>query len=172
MSILGFKKLTTQNWLEPDEASLILLSTTTSGEIHPDPATRWINFVLAPVMEEAVPGPVISLFEVARATISYGFLFYPLFTLGLEQLSRVGEAAIIHKCKIENSPISKRKFDRGINWLAKNSFLSMDEKRIWHSMRGARNYASHKDHQSIIPPGMVLGILRQYVGRINTLYAR
>jgi len=170
MTKLGFKHLTLKNWLQPDKASLLLLSTTLTGTEHPNPSSRWINYVLEPRLSDQVPKEVMALFEVARATIAYGFLFYPLFTLGLEQLTRVGEAAIVKKCEIEKSPLSKRRFANGIEWLAQHSFLTQAKKRIWHSMRDTRNFASHPNSQSILPPGLVLGFLEKYAETINSLY--
>lgn len=170
MTQMGFKKLTASNWLEPDDTSAKLLSTTPSGDIHPDPGGRWINLVLEPTLSDNVPIEVRRLFEVARNVIAYGFLFYPLFALGMEQLARVSEAAIIHKCIIEDAPKTKLKFDRAIEWLYKNSILNNDERKMWHSMRTARNVASHSTSQMILPPGAILGAVEKFALRINALF--
>ena len=171
MTELGFKELTPSNWLEPDNISFKLLSTTVSGDIHPDPGGRWIRLVLEPTLAENVPIEVRRLFKVARSTIAYGFLFYPFMALGLEQLARVAEAAIIHRCKMEGAPKSKLKFDRGIEWLSKRSILDKDQKKMWHSMRDARNVASHPTNQMILPPGAVVGGLERIASRINGLFS-
>ncbi|MCH8875730.1 MAG: hypothetical protein IIA89_02770 [Chloroflexi bacterium] len=171
MPEIGFKKLTSSNWLEPDDTSLKLLSTTASGNVHPDPGDRWINFVLEPTLSDDVPIEVCRLFEVARSVIAYGFLFYPLFAMGLEQLARVSEAAVIHRCIIEGAPKSKLKFDRAIEWLYRKSILNSDQRKTWHSMRTARNVASHPKSQMILPPGVVLGAVEKFASRINVLFS-
>jgi hypothetical protein len=171
MTELGFKILTPKDWLEPDETSLKLLTGFATGQQRQDPGARWINHVLESCLSHGVPLDVRKLFEVARATIAYGILFYPLFALGLEQLARVAEAAIVHKCRaVEIDAHDLSMFD-AIESLAKAGELSEDEKALWHSLRKARNVASHAKSQMILPPGMVLGAIGRYASHINSLFA-
>jgi hypothetical protein len=66
MSELGFKRLTPENWLEPDETLKIFVRLLPSGETQPVTGTDWLNFILEPTLNPAVPDDVRKLFEVAR----------------------------------------------------------------------------------------------------------
>ena len=73
----GFKCLNPNNWLQPDFGPVL----------WPDPegappGTGWLIDVLGPQLSASVPSEVLKLFEVARGAIVYGYLFYPLMTLG------------------------------------------------------------------------------------------
>jgi hypothetical protein len=63
--------------------------TITDGTITPWTADDWAERFLSVGLSENVPESVRELFNVARGTIIYGSLFYPLFALGLAQAVRV-----------------------------------------------------------------------------------
>lgn len=170
MAELGFKTLRAKDWLEPDETSLKLLAPLSQSKHRQDPETRWIKHVLEPSLAPEVPLEVRRLFEVARATIAYGLLFYPLFAIGLEQLARVAEAAIVHRCRLANIGTNDLTMYAAIEELVKAGELTEDQKLLWHSLREARNVASHPKSQMILPPGMVLGAIDRYAKHIGTLF--
>lgn len=68
----GFKRITAENWQEPDVPRLFGLTT----------PNAWIEAHLQPQLSPNVPQEIASLFEVARGAMIYGWFFYPLITLG------------------------------------------------------------------------------------------
>jgi hypothetical protein len=128
MTSLGFKKLTVANWLEPDQVSTIFATISPDGESHTITGNEWGRRILEPKLVEAVPAEIQALFEVARGTLVYGYLFYPIYTLASEQLVRVVEAAVTHKCSVMRAPKSVKKFTHKINWLIEKSAISESER--------------------------------------------
>ena len=101
----GFKRLTQGNWLTPDPVWKHFAHSPTT-----DPATAWMQEILRHDLAPTVPVAIRKLFEVARGSLAYGYLFYPLLTLGTEQIFRVLEGAITNKCSALNAPVNKSRF--------------------------------------------------------------
>ncbi len=120
-------------------------------------------------MGAAVPDEVYNLFEVARSAMVYSYLFYPLHTLALEQLFRVGDAAIWHKSDLLGCPKYKN-FNGRVNWLAEQQVLSAEQKAWWHLVRRLRNATSHATGQNIVMPIAAVGWLRNLVRYTNALF--
>lgn len=113
MTNLGFKKLTVDNWLEPDKVSSSFVGiSTVDGQVHTISGNEWVSCILKPNLIEAVPTEIRALFEVARSALAYGYFFYPLYTLAGEQLFRVAETAVNLKCKEMGAPRSKDTFQK------------------------------------------------------------
>jgi hypothetical protein len=162
MSKLPFKEIDAHNWLNPDPVVLHF-----RGMEH---ATDYVRTVLAPRLSTNVPEDVRKLFEVARAAVLYGYLFYPLYTLGMEQLFRVGEAAVACKCEQLGIPKDKKKFSDRIDWLTERGVFDRGEFSRWHTLRRLRNAASHPERQPIDTPGSVIGFLDAVAEDINALF--
>lgn len=108
MSKLPFKELNAANWLEADRASAIFA---TAGR-------DWLQRLLQPKLEDTVPVEIHHRFEVARGALAYGYFFYPLYTLAVEQLYRVVEAAVSRKYQDARGPKpDKAQFEKKIDWL-------------------------------------------------------
>jgi hypothetical protein len=178
----GTKKLTPENWLEPD--------LTSTGWTHYAPAASghmegaaWLRQFSRAELDAAVPEDVRALFEVARGALIYGYLFYPLYTLGIEQLTRVAEAAITHRCVALNAPARARvgntgknktkrmDFELRIEWLAQQRALSAAERDAWHGIRKWRNTASHPRRQNPLPPTIAAQALHKVATQINALFS-
>jgi Domain of unknown function (DUF4145) len=97
-------------------------------------------------------------------------LFYPLLTLGAEQLLRVLEAAVSLQCHTLNAPAQVKSFARKIDWLTNQKLISPEEQTRWHAMRKLRNLASHPTEQAIFSVGMTLTVLDSTADLINTLF--
>lgn len=171
MSNLDFKKLTHDNWLKPDEVMKGFARITPDGTAQPVSGTDWLQYVMEPQLQPAVPEDVRNLFEVARSSLAYGYFFYPLYTLAVEQLYRVAEAAIVHKCKLGQAPNSAHTFAKKIEWLVQIGIIPKTEREWWHSIRMGRNWASHPESQTILTPGIVIGILQSVTAKINLLFS-
>lgn len=165
----GFKKLTADNWLDPDKLwAKVVNAVSPDGEIQIMTSDTWIQAILDFDLLETVPTEVRKLFAVARGSIAYGYFFYPLLTLASEQLYRVTEAAIDYKCREMGRRKPKEKFAHKIEWLAKES-ATLDKER-WDAIRNIRNEASHPKIQTILSPNMVLNDLDIVTRCINSLF--
>ncbi len=132
-----------------------------------------MGFILKPNLNETVPTEVKALFEVARGSLVYGYFFYPLYTLGLEQLFRVAEAAVTRKCKTMEAPraICKGGFLKKVKYLVEMKVIPNQKEEIWNAIRGLRNIASHPQDQSILAPGEAIGKLSRIADEINSLFS-
>lgn len=156
----GIKKLTEENWLKPDGV-WSYFEGISSGE-------KWIRIILHPVLAETVPLEVRKLFEVARSAMVYAYFFYPLNTLAEEQLYRVVEAGVTHKCEALGAPKSQKRFQQKVDWLTDQGIIPKHEKAWWDAVRDLRNMTSHPRRQFIIPPGGALGLITE---KINSLFS-
>ena len=92
----GFKRLTSDNWLKVDPAwARVVMSASRS-----DPSEAWVQDLVQSELAVSVPLNIRNLFEIARETLVYSLMFYPLVTLGTEQTFRVFETAVTEKCKL------------------------------------------------------------------------
>lgn len=132
---------------------------------------EYLNHILEPKLVASVPTDVQALFEVSRGAMAYGCFFYPLYTLAAEQLFRVAEAAVIHKCKALRALKSKGTFKERIDWLMDEGTIPQSELKRWEAIRELRNIASHPDRQSILTPGNAVGLLEDIAEQINSLFS-
>jgi len=172
MTKFGFKEINQQNWLEPDDIIKAFVKLSPTGSPESMSGEDWLQHILKPKLMESVPQDVQALFEVARGALVYGYFFYPLYTLAAEQLFRVAEAAISHKCSAFGAPNSKEKFVEKIKWLEDKGVIPQTDIQAWNVIRELRNSASHPESQSIITPGMAIGSLERVTERINSLFSR
>lgn len=168
---LGIKKLSPENWLEPDRASTVWISHIDAEGTHLIDAENRLREILEPTLDETVPEEVRTLFEVARGALAYGWFFYPLYTLASEQFYRVADAATAHKCREMHAPKSRDTFHKRLDWLAENGAISESDKFDWDTTRMGRNSGSHPDSQHIGPPGHAMRTLRRIAEKINDLFA-
>tara|TARA_B100000315_G_scaffold8245_1_gene8187 strand:- start:42256 stop:42567 length:312 start_codon:yes stop_codon:yes gene_type:complete len=97
-------------------------------------------------------------------------LYYSLFALALEQLFRVSESAVLHKCKALKAPKSINTFEKRIDWLVKTSVIHHSRQWRWDGIRQLRNSASHPKFQSIHLPGEAIQIVQNIAEDINSLW--
>ena len=173
MENFKFKKITTDNWLNPDDAwSYFVKISSVNGGIGPISAEDWITGILEPKLKDYVPENIQELFEIARYSMTYGFFFYPLITVAEEQLFRVVETAVTLKCKTIGAPKFVNKFHKRIDFLAHRNIIPEQEIENWHAIRQLRNIASHPDFQNISTPGEVIRILHRTSEEINFLFEK
>jgi len=169
MTKYGFKEIDVSNWLSQDPVL--------KGFVRFDPGLGsvqlggddWAAAFLEPSLDPSVPDEIHGLFEVARGAMIYGNFFYPLFTLGAEQLYRVAEAAVKQRCA-QMGGSGLRSFSKRINWLHEESVIISTDVPRWHAVRKLRNYASHPNWQQIMAPGNALGTLETLSYLINQLF--
>jgi len=70
------KRLTSENWLEPERVMLFLWQRGPGGgEARPMPGEDLIAPVMVPALVESVPEEVRGLFETGRGALVYGYFF-------------------------------------------------------------------------------------------------
>ncbi len=144
--------------------------------IHPDGGTSsisgndWAELFLSVELSPAVAPDIRDLFKVAQGVLCYGCFFYPLYTLGSEQVCRVLEAALAHRYAQHSGPKRKKSFKNKIEWLLDNGHLSARHRDRWKSARQLRNMSSHANRQSLIGPDMAIGTIRTAAELIDDLF--
>jgi hypothetical protein len=137
---------------------------------RPDPSDAWVHDLVQTELDPAVPVPIRKLFEIARGTLVYSLMFYPLLTVGTEQMFRVFDAAVSAKCKAMQAPAKVQRFADKIKWLGEQAVIPPEQQPRWDAIRHLRNQASHPTDQSILPPAEALTILDVAVELINPLF--
>lgn len=171
MRNLGMKQISPQNWLEPDEPMNFFVSISSNGDRRAISGEEWLGSIFEAELTSDVPEEIRSLFEVARGSMVYGYFFYPLFTLAMEQLFRVEEAAVAQVFAREGGPGSRRSFKKRLDWLEENGRLSDRRYRQLDAARRLRNGASHPETQSIFPPNTAIDTLHIAASILNELFA-
>ncbi len=166
----GFKRLTVENWLLPDKAISNLVWCTAPSFTQSVTPQSLASQVLAVQLTDHAPLEVRKLFEVAKGSLCYGAFFYPLYTLGAEQLFRVLDTALDARCRLAGCQKPKMTFADRIEWAAKRGLFDKSTAGRWQAARELRNQASHAERQSIYTPGMALEILHYTAGCINELF--
>jgi len=171
MAKFGFKEITPSDWLEPDDVLKGFVRISPDGRSHTITGEEYLRDILRPRLLESVPIGVQALFEVARGGMVYGYFFYPLYALAVEQLFRVIEATVAHKCKALGAPRSTRTFKKRIDWLVERGVIPGSESARWHAARKLRNTASHPERQTIFTPGNAVGMLQGIAEDLNSLFS-
>lgn len=167
------KQLTAENWLEVDPviaSGVFVQMSLADGSVAPVTAQHWTNRLLAINLSAAVPDAVRTQVEIARGAMIYGSLFYPLFTLGLEQLFRITESAARLKA-VELGVSKDRPYHAILTDLHAVGALTDAEHREWTNVRRFRNATTHAEQAMILTPGAALGMFATIVGSINRLFA-
>jgi hypothetical protein len=168
---LGFKKLTKENWKtwDPINDYFIKLNLWTGEKrnvTEDERAEEFLKIELIPF----VPIEVQRQFETARGAMLYGCFFYPLFALGIDQLFRVAESAVTHKCLILDLTKDKSRFADKLEKLKKLNYLTEEEYNDWELLRKMRNEFSHSKIQSLYPPFEAVFFLKNITDKINKLF--
>lgn len=162
------KKLNRENWLDPDPKNRIFYQFPPEVDIRPS-ADEWTEAFLAPHLDDAVPQDIKDMFEAAQAVICYGYFHYPLFKLGSDQLYRVLDAALGHKCRSVGAP-KLECFQNRYEWLLKRGYIEYAMEQRWQSAVKLRNETSHANSPSLFPPGVALTGIRIACELINSVF--
>lgn len=167
-----FKRLSRNNWREEEPHLQHYVRVQADGTEHKPTADDWVDDILRPELSSAVPEDIRNLFEVAQGAMCYGCFFYPLFTLGHEQMFRVLEAALATRARQLSAPVGATKsFARCLEWLEKEKLLPPERIAQWEAAKELRNRASHADKQSLYDPPMAAGFAHSAREFIDELYA-
>jgi hypothetical protein len=137
---------------------------------RPDASDAWVFDLVQSALDPAVPLNIRRLFEIARGTLVYSLMFYPLLTLGTEQMFRVFETSLSTKCIDLSAPVKIATFVDKIDWLTTLGAISVEDKGRWSAIRKLRNEASHPKDQNIFPPSEALPHVDAAIELINRLF--
>ena len=168
------KNLTAENWLDSDPiiaSGVFVRLSLADGKVQQTTAHGWTERLLAVQVSPGVPDAVRDQIAIARGAMIYGSLFYPLFTLGLEQLFRITESAARAKAVQLNMP-KDRNYHAILTDFHAAGALTDDEHREWTGVRRFRNATTHADQAMILAPGAALGMFATIVASINRLFSR
>ena len=167
------ERFTPDRWLQPDPTlSVFSKLDLITGAVEPMAAEDW--FVVwrdAAVDSPAVPADIVNRIEQARACLAYGFFYYPLYALGVEQLLRVAEAALALRCEELNAPRNIRTFEKRIDWIASDSVIQNFDRDHWHMMRKMRNETTHGAFRMLLTPAAAKQLLHDVVDAITAFFA-
>jgi hypothetical protein len=161
----GFKRLSLDNWLTLDDAWRNVFMSYSSAVQH----EGFIQDLIVMDLHDTVPLQVRKLYETARGALVYSVTFYPLLTLGSEQMLRVIDSATSHKCEQMKAPEIGKFFQR-IEWLRKHKAIPASEESRWKVAVELRNRASHPTDQMIFNLPMALDVLDLTVELVNSLF--
>lgn len=172
MEFEGYKNLTKDNWNKKDPIMGFFKSPQADGTTTSTSEDEWFDMIYKPSLSEAVPIEIHKLFEMARGMMLYGYYYYPLFTLSHQQLLRVGEAVVYHKCVLLGLTKSKSTFRDNIEMLTSQKILNQRDITRWEAIRFLRNSYSHQKEQSIITPAVAIQSMSTLVELANKLFEK
>ncbi|HYC90578.1 MAG TPA: hypothetical protein VEO54_15280 [Thermoanaerobaculia bacterium] len=166
------KQLTVDNWLAVDPiiaSGIFVRIQSAGGTVAELTADDWTARLLDIHISPAVPDSVRDQVEIARGAMIYGSLFYPLFTLGLEQLFRVSEAAARAKAAQLGIPNDRTYYEVLADLRARNMLTDSDHD-AWSHIRRFRNVTTHAQDAMILAPGAAIGMFATVAAAINQLF--
>jgi hypothetical protein len=172
MTATKFKTITAANLPEPDPLTMAFsnLFDSVTGETRQMSRDEFLAYILEPPLVEPVPLDIRTLIEGARGAMCYGYFFYPLFMVGVEQLFRTAEAAARHRARQLGGPWSS-KFSQVVEFLVAQGTVPETDKDRWDHIRRLRNEASHPKFQQVMTPGPCVDTLVMVVDAINQLFS-
>lgn len=138
------------------------------AELPPLRAERLASALETLRLSSLVEEEVRDLYDVAVGCLFYGYFYYPLYTLGTEQLFRVCDAAAKRRCINLGQPA--KNFDAAIRVLERRGILDELGAERWHVLRKLRNESTHSSYQTLSPPAPLVGIAERVARDINQLY--
>jgi hypothetical protein len=170
MEKLNLKKLTFENWIEPDSLMSMFEIEESDGSFRIKTAKEWFDDIYEIKLSDKVPDEIHDLFEVARGTMTYGYFYYPIYTFAEEQFSRIVDAAISLRCQSMNMPTSIETLFDKIDWLSKELEFTEEEISRMTSYRKLRNSWSHPKKQTLLGPGPAISSMVTTAKVINHLF--
>jgi len=121
-------------------------------------------------MAEAAPEEVQVMFDVAKATISYGWFYYPLYSVGTDRLEMTVELAVT----LGFETLAQRErstYRSAIAWLCENGHINESLCEELQTSRLSRNDALHPRFQSIRMFGGAVRHAHYVAGLLDRYYA-
>ena len=90
----GAKILSAENWQKPDPVTASFVSVDWGTGVATAMDGNAFASAFLDVELDCAPAGLREMFDVARGAMVYGWFYYPLYALGIEQLFRVAEHAV------------------------------------------------------------------------------
>jgi hypothetical protein len=163
----GFKLVTEGNLLEPDP--LMGSFATREGDvIRPMVPADLLRVILPITLENPVPFEVRKAFMFARDAMCYAFWYYPLITLGAQQILRVADYATDVAGRL-NGIASHKTFGPRIDQLRAAGVLDGARISAWNLLCEMRNRVTHPEWQQTWMPSDGITIVRMVADEIQAL---
>lgn len=163
--LFGAKRITAANMMQPDVSRLFGART----------EAEWIALFADQKLADYVPEPIQKLFELARGTMTYAWLYYPLLALGYIECTKTLEAAARHAAAAAGTPKAldgkEKSYADVIKQLHTKRLLDDAAMKRWTLGRELRNAFAHPTDSAILPPSYASEKLRMTADRINQLFA-
>jgi len=164
------KRITTQNWLEPDA----------TGSAAGVDARAWRDTFLAIRLDGKVPGEVAAMFETARASMIYGLFYAPLVTLGVEHCYWVLEAGIRARCAQLDLPVSVQdrqgrgyalSFAHNLRQLTEQGLVPGEDAALWKQAGELKVWLAVPRHGDGVARDHAVTALSRAAELLNRLFA-
>jgi hypothetical protein len=163
----GFKMVTLENLLDPDPVMKLFWQRSPDGNFSQMGPKDWAAPILSFDLSDLVPRVVREAFYFTRNAMCYAYWYYPLLTIGCQQILRVADFAT-EIAATENGLKPARSFARRIEQLLKAGIIPQAEGR-WEGIRRLRNSATHPEFQQNWGGGMSIEMIQTTAALINGL---
>jgi hypothetical protein len=162
--VMGFKRITPENFICADLSRAFGLAD----------ANQWIGWFNEICVGDHVPEPVRRLFELARGSMIYGWLYYPLLSVGFEQCGRCLEAGVRHAAALyfDSPPPDRQKtpYRSLVRRMIAAGHIPKAHEAQWLAAVQLRNAAAHPTTPTIWMPGNARATLGTTADRLNGLF--
>jgi hypothetical protein len=163
----GFKMVDEMNLLAPDPL-MGSMATRENDVVRPMIPNDLLQPILAVTLEERVPFEVRRAFFFARNAMCYGYWYYPLITLGSQQLLRVADYATEVAGSV-NGLTPHRNFRPRIDQLVAAGVIDSANRGTWELICRFRNKATHPEWQQIWGIPQTLNVVRAVANEITAM---
>ena len=155
----GLKDITATTFLESDFKPIV------GPDRKPLSYEAWIEIVKrAGTLPSTVPTKIAEAYEPYLGSIIYGWLYWPLLTMGIDKVLALREALARAICEKHNaSRKESRTFENCIDFLFAKGLIPQERRGKWDAGRALRNSLAHPDGRTIFMPMDAIVILEAFV---------
>lgn len=155
----GLKDITTSSFLETDFKPIV------GPDMKPLSYAVWIEIVTrAGTLPPTVPTQIAEAYEPYLGAIMYGWLYWPLLTMGIDKVLGLRETMARTACKIHGGSNNKTKtYELCIDYLFLHALIPPERRAKWDAGRSLRNSLSHPERRTIFGPWDAIVMLEAFV---------
>lgn len=162
----GLKAITAASFLESDFHPIV------GSDRKPLRYEDWIEIVQrAGRLPSSAPAHIAEAYEPYLGSIIYGWVYWPLLTMGIDKVLALREALARAACERQAASNRETKtFQSCIDYLFNQGLLPPERRRKWDAGRGLRNSLAHPERRSLFSPMDALVILEAFVEDASILF--
>jgi aminoglycoside 6'-N-acetyltransferase len=165
---LGFKRVTLENALVTDPVVTMMATRIKStGEFRAQEPGDWIPLIMSVGLRARVHNEVRRMFVFAQGAMCYVHWYYPALTLGIDDMLRIADFAVVQACKQRS--IRKKTFEKRIDALCALNAIATADEPIWDTIRNARNRATHPSAQNVYGFAQAYDMVKFIAGAIDRI---